>query len=95
MANEVNPMTDLTSTYQNFLKYKDNDPKIELDENFTEYKLGKPMLEGEEFLSHEAGFDALMTGYVFFKSLGILSKENFVRLLMLFRFMFKQTKSKF
>ena len=77
-------MTDLTSSYQNLLKYKDDDPKIELDENFTEYKLGSPILEGEEFLSHEAGFDALMTGYIFFKSLGILSKVHYVRIFMIF-----------
>ena len=59
LANEVHPWTDLASSFQNLLKYKDNDPKIELDENFTEYKLGSHMLKEEEFLSHEAGFDRI------------------------------------
>ncbi len=39
---------------------------IEIDKDFKEYTL-------ENEASHEAGFDALMTGYVFFRSMNKLS----------------------
>ncbi len=62
---------DLTGFYKNMLKYYNQNPVLTIDENFKEYKF----LQGEEdpLFAHEAGYDAMVTGYVFFKALGILS----------------------
>lgn len=42
--------------------------EIEIDQNFTEYKL-------DSLECHEAGFDSLMTGYSFLKGVTTLSTE--------------------
>eukprot|EP01017_Pseudomicrothorax_dubius_P034462 TRINITY_DN4727_c0_g1_i7.p2 TRINITY_DN4727_c0_g1~~TRINITY_DN4727_c0_g1_i7.p2 ORF type:complete len:546 (+),score=133.81 TRINITY_DN4727_c0_g1_i7:1048-2685(+) len=65
----IGPMTDLSTVFKNLWRYKDDEPRIEVAPGFTEYKLsGDP----EEVASHEAGYDALITGYSFFKSLQLL-----------------------
>lgn len=72
ISNDIGFQIDLSSFYKALLKYYNSPPFIKIDENFKEYKF----IQGEEdpLFAHEAGYDALVTGYVFFKSLGILSK---------------------
>lgn len=72
IANDVGFQIDLSSFYKALLKYHNQPPIIKIDENFPDYKF----IQGDEDpqFAHEAGYDALITGYVFFKSLGILSK---------------------
>lgn len=62
---------DLTSCYKSILKYHNHEPKVELGPEFQEYQLVGT--DENSAASHEAGYDAMVTGYVFFKSLGILS----------------------
>ena len=72
LASEIGMHMDLGSCYKALLKYHHHEPKIEIAKGFEEYKLIN--VDEDSFASHEAGFDALITGYVFLKSLGILSK---------------------
>jgi hypothetical protein len=55
---------------EDYEKKSDDEKKdfysIEIDSDFKEYTL-------EETSCHEAGFDALMTGYVFFRAMNKLS----------------------
>lgn len=73
--------TDLQSCYKVCYNMVDkmnlhtDSKKIEIDENFNEYQLTN--LDDEEVsYQHEAGFDAMMTGYVFFKSLEMLGYNS-------------------
>jgi len=75
LTGEVGFQMDLTSYYKSLLKYHHQEPKIDIAPGFDDYKLLS--VEEESFASHEAGYDALITGYVFFKSLGILSRNYF------------------
>jgi CAF1 family ribonuclease len=64
--------SDLSGVYDNFIK-KPNLPheySVRVAHGFTDYEIKS----SEEVASaHEAGFDALMTGTVFFKSLALLN----------------------
>jgi len=71
LAAEVGNHMDLSSIYKKLLKYHQSEPIIDIAPGFSDYKLLS--IDEESFASHEAGYDALITGYVFFKSLGILS----------------------
>lgn len=57
------------------MKKNEDFPKIQLHEDFKEYKI---TAEEDSNFSHEAGYDALMTGYIFFKSLNELSLQFFI-----------------
>lgn len=63
--------TDLETCYKKCYSMSTLGRKIEIDDNFPDYRLTN--LETEEVsFQHEAGFDAQMTGYVFLKSLEML-----------------------
>lgn len=68
--NAVGNATDLTSAFLALKAYEEHTPVVELAEDFQEYTL--KTVDKDSAASHEAGFDALCTGYIFFKSLGIL-----------------------
>jgi len=74
LAAEVGNHMDLSSIYKKLLKYHQSEPIIDIAPGFSDYKLLS--IDEESFASHEAGYDALITGYVFFKSLGILNLYN-------------------
>jgi len=73
IAGDVGFQMDLSSYYKSMLKYHHQEPKIEIAEGFDDYKLAA--IDDESVASHEAGYDAMITGYVFFKALGVLSKD--------------------
>ncbi len=74
IASDIGFQMDLSSFYKAMLKYHTSEPKIEIAEGFDDYKLAA--LDDESVASHEAGYDAMVTGYVFFKSLGVLNMYN-------------------
>ena len=65
------------------LDFKNETPEIVMGEGFSRYEI-KQVKEGT--FSHEAGFDAFMTGYVFFKSLAYQSNFCFERLIKFYYF---------
>lgn len=71
LANEVNAFSDLSTCFKNFFKYDTHEPNISIHPDFKEYLL-KPYDE-ESLVAHEAGYDALITGFVFLKALGRLN----------------------
>lgn len=71
LYNQVGAQTDLSGAFKNLFKYHPEPPIIELNTQFREYQLSG---ENDALYCHEAGYDALITGYVFFKALQLLSK---------------------
>ena len=71
LANEVQNFSELTNSFKTLYKYNNHEPAINIHSDFKDYEL-KPYNE-ESLIAHEAGYDALITGYVFLKSLGLLN----------------------
>lgn len=69
ISNIINtPLSKLDLVFKALEKFKDHTPLIELEEGFDEYKIHAPKDEDEiRTYEHEAGYDALMTGYNFLK----------------------------
>ncbi len=65
----------MKNSFQTMMKKNDILPKIEIHEDFKEYEI---TTSEDKNYSHEAGYDALMTGYIFFKSLNELSSTFFL-----------------
>lgn len=74
LTEKVGQNTQLSLCYEKMLDLKSDAPEIVMGEGFSRYEI-KELKEG--IFSHEAGFDAFMTGYVFFKSLAFQSTEIF------------------
>ncbi|KAL4441566.1 hypothetical protein ABPG74_021498 [Tetrahymena malaccensis] len=88
LSSEVNFQSDLRNCYEKMLKYKDIDSQIFISSDVNEPQekeeidnikqntlFSNYQINGlkENNKMHEAGYDALMTGYIFFKSLQILN----------------------
>lgn len=60
------------------MQYSNEHPKIELDSRFSDYKLptGYSLIADNNTHMHEAGYDAMATGYVFAKYLYGLKQYN-------------------
>ena len=65
--------SQLAMCYEKLLNLKDVDPEILMAKGFNNRYEIKELKDG--IFSHEAGFDAFMTGYIFFKSLASQSKN--------------------
>ena len=86
LTKEVGMNTELSNAFQALLKFKASSPKVTIAEEFKgDYEL---TLERSKRFLHEAGFDSLVTGYVFLKSVEILNmteelfeakSENFLK----------------
>lgn len=70
MANEIHGLSSLKVCYDALMKYNENEPFIKINSEFDRYSIKN---SEECYFSHEAGFDAFMTGYVFFKMLKLKS----------------------
>lgn len=64
--------SSLKSAFTAFSNFKANFPLIELHPDFVEYKLFPEQGEVPNSYEHEAGYDALMTGFNFLKSAALL-----------------------
>ena len=70
LTEKIGQNSQLSLCYEKMLDFKNETPEIVMGEGFSRYEI-KQVKEGT--FSHEAGFDAFMTGYVFFKSLAYQS----------------------
>ena len=70
LTEKIGQNTQLALCYEKLLDLKNSCPEIVMAEGFNRYEI-KEINEG--IFSHEAGFDALMTGYIFFKILALQS----------------------
>ncbi len=62
------PDTSLSELYK-ALQEKEFDEHVKINEEFTDYAL-----DGDVY--HEAGFDALMTGIVFYRLMNLISPDK-------------------
>lgn len=71
MANEITGLSSLQICYDALIKYNEKTPLIKISDGFDRYSVKS---SEDCYFSHEAGFDAFMTGYVFFKMLSLQSE---------------------
>lgn len=83
LTEKIGQNSQLSLCYEKMLDFKNESPEIVMGEGFSRYEI-KQVKEGT--FSHEAGFDAFMTGYVFFKSLAYQSIFDLEGLIKLFLF---------
>jgi poly(A)-specific ribonuclease len=69
ITSHVGMATDLSTAFKNLYNLADKPPFIDINPAFTGYKLQG---ENNSLYCHEAGYDALLTGFVFFKCLQLL-----------------------
>lgn len=79
---KIGQNTQLAICYEKLLDLKNNSPEIVMADGFDRYEI-KEVKDG--IFSHEAGFDAFMTGYIFFKSLAFQSKNIIFFKLIIFK----------
>jgi len=66
LTEKIGQNSQLGLCYEKMLDFRKESPEIVMADGFNRYEI-KEVKEGT--FSHEAGFDAFMTGYIFFKSL--------------------------
>jgi CAF1 family ribonuclease len=91
MANEINGLSNLQTCYEAMVKYDEKTPFIKMRDEFNRYSIKNSQ---ESFFSHEAGFDAFMTGYVFFKMLSLQSFRYYLSSILTEIFRFRLFSSK-